>query len=175
MYFPPRRGFVQSSGSALDWDCEGVLANARAVQQVADGADLRVLLKGKHVALLCEPGAGPEAGSEAGSDAGLFEDAADGLGARVARISLGLCASSTPDEIRQVGRILTRLYDAIECQGMDAAQVQRLAAAAGVPVFDHLASADHPIARLADLLAGDSPRNVRRRLVLQGALLSAIR
>ena len=70
----------------------------------------------------------------------------------MARISLGLCASSTPDEIRQVGRILTRLYDAIECQGMDAAQVDKLASAAGVPVFDHLASAEHPIARLADLL-----------------------
>ena len=58
--------------------------------------------------------------------------------------------------------------------GMSAALVRQMDVAAGVPVFDGVASQTHPTARLADLLAGDASKLDKRCFVLQAVLLSMI-
>ena len=74
----------------------------------------------------------------------------------------------------QTARMLGRLYDAVECQGMAADLVHRLGADAGVPVYDAIASQRHPTAKLDGLLGGDSPALDKRRFVLQAVLLSTV-
>jgi ornithine carbamoyltransferase len=88
-------------------------------------------LEGKILALI--------SGSEETAEARAFRAAATALGARVAwmRPSLGL--ESSEEQVLAMGRVLGRLYDAIECQGLDEGLAERIRAAAGIPVFDRLA------------------------------------
>ncbi len=80
----------------------------------------------------------------------------------------------TAQEVHHTARVLGRLYDAVECQGMASILVQQVGVDAAVPVFDDLASADHPTARLAELVGGDASPAENRRFVLQAVLLSAV-
>jgi ornithine carbamoyltransferase len=91
----------------------------------------RLPLRGRKLCLMAE-----DADSEA---ARLFRQAATGLGAHVAHVRPSLSELSTPQELRDTARMLGRLYDAIECQGMAAAVVRQLANEAGVVVFEGLA------------------------------------
>ena len=70
--------------------------------------------------------------------------------------------------------LLGRLYAAVECQRMYRSIVQIIAAAASIPVYDHIASPDHPTAKIVALLEGDAPPDEKRRLVLQAVLLGTI-
>jgi len=119
-------------------------------------------LRGKNLGLLSEADDG---------DAALFRQAATELGAHVAQIRPSLSGLSTPQEVQHTARMLGRLYDAVECQGMAAALVQQVGVAAGVPVYDGIAGQAHPTARLAALLGGDSSAADNRRFVLQAVLL----
>lgn len=87
-------------------------------------------LRGKNLGLLCETDS---------SAATLFERAAIALGAQVVRIRPSAAGLLTPAERAPTARMLGRLYDAVECQGLAPALVQQLRSAAGVPVFDGLA------------------------------------
>lgn len=148
---------------------EALLASARLLQRSEPGADTEVLLRGKNLGLVCE--------DAAGADAMLFRDAAATLGASVSHIRPDL---APPDGTVGSGplrtaRLLGRLYDGIECQGLAPALVRQLASEAGVPVFDGLATAAHPSALLAEqLLGADSPER-KRRLIVQAMLLLELR
>ena len=151
-------------------DVAFVLDNARALQRAAQVGDLRALLRGRKFGLMCEV----DNDNDSASDAALFRRAAVELGAHVAHIRPSLTELSTPQEVLHTARMLGRLYDAVECQGMAAGLVHRLGADAGVPVYDAIASQRHPTAKLDGLLGGDSPALDKRRFVLQAVLLSTV-
>ena len=143
-----------------------VLANARTLQRAAEAGTTQPLLRGKNLGLLCE--------ADDALDAALFRRAAVELGAHVAHIRPSLSVLSTPQEVQHTARMLGRLYDAVECQGMAPALVQQVGNEAGVPVYDGIASQDHPTAKLAELLGDDASPADNRRFVLQAVLLSTI-
>ena len=159
-------------------DAALVLDRARALQRAAVTGGLPASLRGRKLGLLCEAGdAGAGAGTGADADvddAALFRRAAVELGAHVAHIRPSLTELSTLPDVQRTARMLGRLYDAIECQGMATELVHQVGIAAGVPVYDALASAKHPTARLADLLEGEASPPDKRRFVLQAVLLSTI-
>jgi len=147
-------------------EARAVLSHAHMLQDAAREGTTRPWLRGKNLALLCEDGDADEQV--------LFQEAAAELGARVARIHHGLAGLDTPQELRHTARLLGRLYDALECQGMAPALVQQLSAGAGVPVYDGLASSLHPTAALATQLEGLAHAEDKRRFVLQAMLLHTL-
>ena len=88
-------------------DVQTLLATARSLKQ-AQGRG--VPLKGKHMAVLGDRSAGT------GSD--VFTMAALGLGAQVTHIPPRTLRLTASGDMGDAGRILGRLYDAIECDGM---------------------------------------------------------
>ena len=122
-------------------DARTLLTTARALKQ-AQGRGLP--LKGKHVAVLGD--------SRPGGETDVFTAAALGLGAQVTRIlpnTLGLAAKG---DRRDTARVLGRLYDAIECDGLGQAFMLELRSAAAIPVSNVLMPDRHPTRMLADLM-----------------------
>jgi len=81
--------------------------------------------------------------------------------------------------IDALARILDQLYDAVDCTGMTHTEVQQLARACRVPVFDGLAGADNPLAVLASPAPDASPESIevqelRHRRLVQAALLECL-
>jgi ornithine carbamoyltransferase len=146
---------------------ETLVEDARALQRAARAGTTRPLLLGKRYGLLCGT---DEAQS---SVAVLFDHAAVELGAQVAHIQPGLTERSAAQDVQQTAHLLGRLYDAIVCAGMAPALVQRLRVEAGVPVYDHLTSPDHPIAQAAGMLDPAASVEDNRRFALQALLLKA--
>jgi len=146
-------------------DATALLANARNLQRVAEAGQARPLLRGKNIGLLCE--------TDDDHDAILFRRAVTSLGAHFARIRPSLSDLSTPQEVQHTARMLGRLYDAVVCQGMPTSVVQQVRKDAGVPVFDGIASWDHPTDKLAEHL-GEGVADENRNFLLQAVLLTAL-
>jgi ornithine carbamoyltransferase len=146
-------------------DVNAVLASAQTLRRAALTGATQPLLRGKNFALLSET-------DDAG--AALFRRAAVELGAHVAQIRPSLSELSTPTDVEHTARMLGRLYDALECQGMPAALVQQVGAGAGVPVYDGIALPGHPTARLAEQLDGEGTPDDKRRYVLQAVLMGTL-
>lgn len=146
-------------------DASALLATADTLQRAALAGTTQPLLRGKNVGMLSEID---------DDDTALFRSAAAELGARVAHVRPSLSELSRLHDVQHTARVLGRLYDAVECQGMATALVQQLGQDAGVPVYDGLATLQHPTARLAELLGGDAGLVVKRRFVVQAVLLSAL-
>ena len=142
-----------------------LLDNARALQRAEGNGDRPLPLRGKNLGLWCD--------DDRERSAALFRRAASELGAHVAHIRPNLGEASSLHELHDTARMLGRLYDAVECQGLPAALVERLAAEAEVPVFDGIALPQHPTALLAGQLDGDSEADDRRCWLLQAALVAA--
>ncbi len=164
MQLPPDPRSARELDPLSPGEQAALLANAKALLVAAEAGEVDALLRGKKFGLLCE--------SFDDADAALFRLAAVELGAHVAHIRTSLSELSTPQEVQRTARMLGRLYDAVECQCMAPALVRQVSAEAGVPVFDGVASKDHPTARLADLLGGAASATDRRRFVLQAVLLN---
>ena len=156
------QAFEAMSTHAID----EVLDSAHALQFAARAGTTQTLLRGKNLALMCEAGDEP--------DAVLFRRAATELGAQVAHIRPSLSELSTPQDVQHTARMLGRLYDAVECQGMAATLVMQVGRSAGVPIYDALASAKHPTHRIVEMLGGDTAPADNRRFVLQAVLLGTI-
>ena len=154
-------------------DANVVLEHARALQVAASAGHsqvtLRAALRGRKFGLMCEVDHHDD-----DSDAALFRRAASELGAHVAHIRPSLTELSTPEDVQHTARMLGRLYDAVECQGMAADLVHQMGTDAGVPIYNGVASRQHPTAKLVDLLSGDSSALDKRRFVLQAVLLSTV-
>jgi ornithine carbamoyltransferase len=159
---------LHAFASLTPHDVAALLAAARALQQAAQQGAVQPLLRGKKFGLLCE------ADATGNDDAALFCRAAAELGAHVAHIRPSLWQHSAEQELHDGARLLARLYDAVECQGMPAAAVQGLRVHADVPVYDGLASPRHPTAQLAELLDDVTSSIDRRRFVVQAVLLSSL-
>ena len=147
-------------------DLAAVLAGARTLQNEAGAGPTHDALRGKKIGIFCETNDAP--------DAVLFRGAALELGAHVAHLRPSLSALSTPQEVHDTARMLGRLYDAVECQGMAPDLVRQIGIDAGVPVYDGLASAQHSTSRLVEQLDGDGTRADKRRVVLQAMLLATL-
>jgi ornithine carbamoyltransferase len=148
---------------------QALMATARRLRQAAATGQARSLLRGKNIGLLCERPDGPEAVR--------FQLAAAELGATVARILPSLAALDSKQQVADTARVLGRLYDALECQGLALSLVQQLQRDAGVPVFGGLGEVGHPIDALAQAWAADEPPltpEAARRYLLQAALLQCI-
>jgi len=92
------------------------------------------------------------------------------------------------ESIADTARVLGRMYDAIEFRGAAQADVEKLAAHAGVPVYNGLTDDWHPTQMLADFLTmteairkpcdaiayafvGDTRSNTARSLLVMGAIM----
>jgi ornithine carbamoyltransferase len=144
-----------------------VLRRALQLQQAALEGRTAALLRGKNFALLLYAAQFDEAQK-------LFRRAAEELGGRVAVMHSTLSLDSANQEVQDTTRILGRLYDAVECQGMEAALVARIGQCAEVPVFDGAATQGHAVTRLAELLGDETPLADNRRFALQALLLDTI-
>lgn len=142
-----------------------VLANARLLEGMASPLQRQRLLRGKNVALIC---ASPDA-----PDAQLFQRAAAELGAHVSHLRPDLPELGSP-AFRHTAQMLGRLYQAVECEGVEAGLVAELGRAAGIPVYDALAGRRHPLAVLADALDVGDEEERKRRLIVQAVLVSTI-
>lgn len=143
---------------------EFVLEKARVLERAAAVGRLDALLRGKNLALMCDREDSPEAV--------LFRRAASALGARVSPIR-PLAADADPQVVRDTARMLGRLYDAVECQGLPALLVQTIRAEAGVPVYDELSCLALPTETPVRALA-DTDAAAARCAALQTLLLSTI-
>ncbi len=122
-------------------DAHTLLTMACAFKQ-AQGTGLP--LKGKHLAVL---GEGPPAG-----ETDVFTAAAIGLGAQVTRILANTLRLAAKGDRHDTARVLGRLYDAIECDGLGQALMLELNSVASIPVFNVLMPDRHPTRMLADLM-----------------------
>ena len=94
------------------------------------------------------------------------------------------------ESVADTARVLGRMYDAIEFRGNTQADIEELAAHAGVPVYNGLTDEWHPTQMLADFLtmhessnkpydaiayafAGDCRFNMGRSLLVMGALMGS--
>ena len=166
----PIRSSLLRAGASLDrlspGDLALVLANARLLEGSTSPLERQSLLRGKNLALICA--------SADDADALLFQRAALDLGAHLAHIRPDLSEPSTSAVFKHTARMLGRLYQAVECQGLPPAVVAEVGREAGIPVYDALASRDHPLAHLARFLDGGEEDERNRRLVVQAVLVSTI-
>lgn len=143
-----------------------LLDQARSLQRAAAAGRVQPLLRGKNLGLLCA--------DDTQAQALLFRQAASELGAHVAHIGMSLSEHSATQEVTHTARMLGRLYDAVECQGLSSALVQQMADVAGIAIYDGLACNDRLISRLAAQLGDEAAAGESRRFVLQALLLHTI-
>jgi ornithine carbamoyltransferase len=129
-------------------------------------------LRGRHLALLANGGHGAANLLGADDAARAFAQAVHELGGTVTVLDARDWLSSAGARIPEAARMLGRLYDAIDCYGLPATLLEQIDAHCGVPVFNGLAQAAHPIGGLSDLLtireASGKPLH-ETRLQLAGA------
>ena len=122
-------------------DVLALLDIARALKQAKSAGSAQRPLRGKNLALVS--GKAPDGKSSS------LQRAATELGAKVAHVRPG---ESGIEGGWRAARLLGRLYDAIDCEGLDAATLALIDREAGVPVFNGLADDAHPTSILATLL-----------------------
>jgi ornithine carbamoyltransferase len=143
-----------------------VLDQARRLQRTAAAGHVQPLLRGKNLGLLCADDTQPQAL--------FFRQAASELGAHVAHIGMSLSERSSTQEVAHTARMIGRLYDAVECQGLPSALVMQVAEVAGIAVYDALTSNEALLARLAGQLGDEADLAQHRRVALQALLLYTI-
>jgi ornithine carbamoyltransferase len=119
-----------------------------------------------------------------------FEVAAYDQGAHVTYLDPSGSQLGHKESIADTAAVLGRIYDAIEYRGARQADIEDLAAHAGVPVYNGLTAEWHPTQMLADFLtmgeasgkpydriayafAGDCRFNMGRSLLIMGALMGS--
>ncbi|HEU5296095.1 MAG TPA: ornithine carbamoyltransferase [Burkholderiaceae bacterium] len=142
-----------------------LVAVARALADAERSGSRDQPLRGKNLALWA-PAPGPAAA--------LFIAAVEQLGATTSQIGDEMLAVRDEHELQRVARMLDRLYDAVECQGVPAGTVRRLSDLATVPVFDGIACESHRTTALAEQLADCGSATDARRWVLQAAVLQTM-
>jgi ornithine carbamoyltransferase len=147
-------------------ELDGLLASARALKLAADAGSSQPLLRGKNLGLFSE--------AQDSIEATLFHRAATDLGAHVAHILPSVSGLKTPQDVRHTARMLGRLYDAVECQGLSPELVEQLDRDAGIPVYDSLARTVDATTDIAQQLDGDGPVADNRRYLLQALLVGTI-
>ncbi len=126
---------------------EALLHMARSLRALACSGHTPPLLDGKHLGLLSRHPRSPSQGA--------VEHAARGLGARVVWVPADAVQVAEGPGARETARLLGRLYDALDCEGLPASLLRCLREDSGVPVHESLGCKDHPLARLLPCLGGD--------------------
>lgn len=165
-----------------DFNAEEVLAvvdlAATLRQEKREGRERR-RLEGKHVALIFE--------KTSTRTRLAFEVGAHDQGAHTTYLGPGESQLGAKESPVDTARVLGRMVDGIEFRGYAQADVEALAARAGVPVWNGLTDTWHPTQSLADLLTirdhagrpfgdvtlcflGDGASNVCASLVTTGAM-----
>jgi ornithine carbamoyltransferase len=139
-------------------------------------------LQGKEIALIFE--------KTSTRTRSAFEVAAYDEGAHVTYLDPSGSQLGHKESIADTAAVLGRMYDAIEYRGNAQADVEELAAHAGVPVYNGLTDEWHPTQMLADFLTmyesshkpydtiayafvGDCRFNMGRSLLIMGALMGS--
>ena len=139
-------------------------------------------LEGKEIALIFE--------KTSTRTRSAFEVGAYDQGAHVTYLDPGGSQLGHKESIADTAAVLGRMYDAIEFRGNAQADVEELAAHAGVPVYNGLTDEWHPTQMLADFLTmheschkpydqiayaftGDCRFNMGRSLLVMGALMGS--
>ena len=139
-------------------------------------------LEGKEIALIFE--------KTSTRTRSAFEVGAYDQGAHVTYLDPSGSQLGHKESIADTAAVLGRMYDAIEFRGNAQADVEELAAHAGVPVYNGLTDEWHPTQMLADFLtmhessnkpyhaisyafAGDCRFNMGRSLLVMGALMGS--
>jgi ornithine carbamoyltransferase len=139
-------------------------------------------LQGKEIALIFE--------KTSTRTRSAFEVAAYDQGAHVTYLDPSGSQLGHKESVADTAAVLGRMYDAIEYRGNKQADVEDLAAHAGVPVYNGLTDEWHPTQMLADFLTmgeasgkpyhqiayaytGDCRFNMGRSLLITGALLGS--
>jgi ornithine carbamoyltransferase len=139
-------------------------------------------LKGKEIALIFE--------KTSTRTRSAFEVAAYDQGAHVTYLDPSGSQLGHKESIADTATVLGRMFDAIEFRGNRQADVEELAAHAGVPVYNGLTDEWHPTQMLADFLTmhedsnktyeaiayafvGDCRFNMGRSLLVMGALMGS--
>jgi ornithine carbamoyltransferase len=139
-------------------------------------------LRGKNVALIFE--------KTSTRTRSAFEVGAYDQGAHVTYLDPSGSQLGHKESIADTASVLGRIYDAIEYRGNAQADVEELAAHAGVPVYNGLTDEWHPTQMLADFLTmhehshkpydqiayafvGDCRFNMGRSLLVMGALMGS--
>ena len=130
-------------------DGEALLHVARTLRAMARSGHTPPLLGSKHLGLLSR--------QYRSASQGAVELAARGLGARVAWVPPEAVQDAHGPRARDTARLLGRLYDALDCEGLPAGLVRCLREDSGVPVYEGLGRNDHPLARLLPCLDGGAP------------------
>jgi ornithine carbamoyltransferase len=151
-------------------DLQALLDTAAALKLAKQRAEGWGPLRGRHLALLCSA-ADP-------SSAGAFQRAAHELGGSVALLDAGDWQAHAGAGVADAARLLGRLYDAVDCCDLPLALLEQIDAACGVPVFNGVAQANHPLSAMGALLtmreAGDKPLN-RLHMCLAGDAETPVR
>jgi ornithine carbamoyltransferase len=138
------------------------------------------MLSGKNIALIFE--------KTSTRTRAAFEVAAHDQGAHVTYLDPSGSQMGHKESTADTGRVLGRMYDAIEYRGSAQKNVETLAQYAGVPVYNGLTNEWHPTQMLADFLTmdehtdkplrettfaflGDGRYNMGRSLLVMGALM----
>ena len=139
-------------------------------------------LSGKEIALIFE--------KTSTRTRSAFEVASYDQGAHVTYLDPSGSQLGHKESIADTARVLRRMYDALEFRGNAQADVEELAAHAGVPVYNGLTDEWHPTQMLADFLTmhessnkpyhgiayafvGDCRFNMGRSLLVMGALMGS--
>ncbi len=156
------------------------LAGALKLAKYA-GTEVR-RLEGKEIALIFE--------KTSTRTRSAFEVGAYDQGAHVTYLDPSGSQLGHKESIADTAAVLGRMYDAIEFRGDRQAEVEELAAHAGVPVYNGLTNEWHPTQMLADFLTmhesshkpydaityafvGDCRFNMGRSLLVMGALMGS--
>lgn len=166
MRLPNRLREPEAGPQLSPLDVASLLCRARMLQRAALEGTTPRPLRGKNLGLLYE--------TPCDTAQALFYGAADTLGARVATMRSSLSLDSPRQEVLHTARMLGRLYEAVECQGMDPVLVRQIGEHAGIPVFDGAAMEDHAAARLAEMLGDKTSLADNRRFMVQALLLERI-
>ena len=151
---------------APPFDAALVLATARDLLRAGSAGGIPPLLVGRHLCLL--------GASRRSREADAFREGARELGAQVTALHPSQLALRTPADVVRCAGMLSRLYDAVECQGIASELVRQLGAAAEIPVYDGVGGDGHATALLAAELDRRAAPAERRRRVLQAVLANAL-
>jgi ornithine carbamoyltransferase len=157
---------LDSADRLSDSQRRALAATAIAFRQAAQAGLAAHPLQGKNLGLICE--------EEDSPDASLFEHAARALGAHVVRIRPSVAGLGNDAALPQTARMLGRLYNAIECQGLPQEMVDRIRHHAGVPVYDGLSRISAGKRAVATMVGGEGDSPDIRGYVLQALLVGSV-
>src|SRR5215203_4256127 len=181
MYNLRNRSFLKEIDFSRD-ELLHLLALSQALKTAKYAGNEVQRLDGKEIALIFE--------KTSTRTRSAFEVAAFDQGAHVTYLDPSGSQLGHKESVADTARVLGRMYDAIEFRGNAQADVEELAANAGVPVYNGLTDEWHPTQMLADFLTmheasgnpydalayafvGDCRFNMGRSLLAMGALMGS--